>query len=236
MTMHRLSDGSRIEDWQPAGVRDDALLRPLEPPPPTEDEIRHAQVLEAFDALTAGVGAVLDALSAPPPVAPEVHVAAPDLTMLETYLAGVAAAPSAVEVAELVAARVPSAAEQIAPAFDAVLKELKALGKKMSALSIMPSGGSTGHVIIDSGIITSITQPVTLTGTVSTVSPASEQRLDYDVRVDGNPVYVGTADPGTATSAAAWTVVKLTMDASARLTRKQTIASAIWDDRASLAW
>lgn len=65
---------------------------------------------------------------------------------------------------------------------------------------------------------------------------AVESRLDYDGRLDGNPVYVGAANQGTATASADWTVQKLEYDVSARLTRKQVILDAVWDDRASLGW
>lgn len=59
-----------------------------------------------------------------------------------------------------------------------------------------------------------------------------EVRLDYDVRTDGNPVYVGKAPQGTATSATGWTLQKLDYDASARLLRVQVVNNAVWDDRA----
>lgn len=63
-----------------------------------------------------------------------------------------------------------------------------------------------------------------------------EQRLDYVARTDGNPVYVGKADPGSATTLPLWDIQKLTYDSSARLTRVQFLAARIWDDRSTLGW
>lgn len=57
-------------------------------------------------------------------------------------------------------------------------------------------------------------------------------RLDYDVRTDGNPVYVGKAPQGTLTSAVAWTVQRLTYDASARLILVEVRSGVVWDNRA----
>lgn len=70
----------------------------------------------------------------------------------------------------------------------------------------------------------------------------TEKRLDYDVRTDDNPVYIGfaeylfTSDTATvtpSTSATVWVIQKLTYDASDRITRIQA-ARGFWDDRASL--
>lgn len=71
---------------------------------------------------------------------------------------------------------------------------------------------------------------------VSVITTDQETRMDYDVRTDGNPVYVGVATQGTATLSASWVVLKLTYDGSNRLTRKERISDAIWDNRATLGW
>lgn len=59
--------------------------------------------------------------------------------------------------------------------------------------------------------------------------------LDYDVRTDGNPVYVGTNAQAAAEADATWTVMRLTYDASNRLTDKQVLTGS-WTGRAGLAW
>lgn len=63
----------------------------------------------------------------------------------------------------------------------------------------------------------------------------SQKRLDYDVRTDDNPVYVGFNVIGAATSDSGWVVQKLTYDSSSRVTVVQT-AIGSWDSRASLTY
>ncbi|MEO7397669.1 MAG: hypothetical protein ABIW84_03815 [Ilumatobacteraceae bacterium] len=65
----------------------------------------------------------------------------------------------------------------------------------------------------------------------------SDQRVlfDYVARTDGNPVYIGKAIQGTATSAATWQVQRFTYDASNRPTDIQLIVG-IWNNRATLGW
>lgn len=61
-----------------------------------------------------------------------------------------------------------------------------------------------------------------------------ETRLDYAGRTDANPVYVGKAAQGAATTTT-WVVQRLEYDASGRLTRAQVLQGP-WDNRAALAW
>ena len=60
-----------------------------------------------------------------------------------------------------------------------------------------------------------------------------QMRCDYDVRTDGQPVYLGFAPKGLATSVAGWLLHKFTYDGSDRITVRQ-IAYDIWDDRADV--
>ncbi len=60
-----------------------------------------------------------------------------------------------------------------------------------------------------------------------------ESRLDYAARTDDQPVYVGRALQGTATSAGGWVIEKLTYDASNRAVRKE-VATGVWDNRVSM--
>jgi hypothetical protein len=66
--------------------------------------------------------------------------------------------------------------------------------------------------------------------------PASytQKFLDYDVRTDSNPVYVGFNFRGAATSATNWVLQKLTYDASSRVTMVQ-VAIDSWDNHATTA-
>ena len=65
------------------------------------------------------------------------------------------------------------------------------------------------------------------------------QALDYDG--SGNMIYQGTADPGTAKSAAGWRIAKFTYDGSGNLTDIQLADGDlnydnVWNDRASLSY
>ena len=73
--------------------------------------------------------------------------------------------------------------------------------------------------------------------TVEPMPPASftQKRLDYDVRTDSNPVYVGFNFRGAATSATNWVLQKLTYDGSARVTLVQ-IAIDAWDNRTTATY
>jgi len=63
----------------------------------------------------------------------------------------------------------------------------------------------------------------------------TQKRLDYDVRTDSNPVYVGFNFPGAATSATNWALQKLTYDGSARVTLVQ-VATDSWDNRTTTTY
>lgn len=57
-----------------------------------------------------------------------------------------------------------------------------------------------------------------------------ELRLDYGTRTDGQPIYMGFANPGTATGTATWLIQKFTYNASSFMTRRE-VATASWDGR-----
>jgi hypothetical protein len=63
----------------------------------------------------------------------------------------------------------------------------------------------------------------------------TQKFLDYDVRTDSNPVYVGFNFRGAATSDTNWVLQKLTYDASSRVTIVQ-IAIDSWDNHASATY
>jgi hypothetical protein len=60
--------------------------------------------------------------------------------------------------------------------------------------------------------------------------------LDYDNRVDGNPVYVGKNLQTAAQSAATWTIQRLNYDLTSRLTDVQVLTGVAWTGRAGLGW
>ncbi len=64
-------------------------------------------------------------------------------------------------------------------------------------------------------------------------------RVDYDA--NSNAIYLGWAQPGTATSEAKWRIVQNTYDASNRLTGSgfpggSPAFGSIWDNRVSLSY
>ncbi len=64
-------------------------------------------------------------------------------------------------------------------------------------------------------------------------------QLDYDG--GANPIYIGLATPGTATSTARWLIKKLTFDGSDNPTAIKFANGSpnfdqIWDDRASISY
>lgn len=162
--------------------------------------------------------------------APDVVVPAPDLSeviaVLRQALADVAAENGRVE-----------------QTIEEGLRHLSEVIGKVSAAPRVTGKGGIGPVQVkDTGgaLIDPATkgEQQTIQGLLEDVKRSVtdyESRLDYDVRTDGNPVYVGKAPEGTATSATGWTIQKLTYDGSDRLTRAQVL-TGVWDDRASLGW
>lgn len=66
-----------------------------------------------------------------------------------------------------------------------------------------------------------------------------EKRMENDA--NGNPIYVGYAIPGAATSAAKWFITKQTYDGNNAVTRQQFPSDVpafayVWDNRASLTY
>lgn len=68
-----------------------------------------------------------------------------------------------------------------------------------------------------------------------------QQKFDYGSRSDGQPEYIGWADPGVATSEAKWQIRKFTYDANGFVTAIQYAGGAprfdqIYDNLASLSY
>lgn len=218
-----LSDGRRIDDV----IRSLAAPPPAPPPGPDEQTLR----LASIEALLRDLAGSLTALPAP-----QVHVEPIDLGDLTRAVQAVTElrpGATAEDIAEALAARLaPQRAES---ADSAVLVELRKTLERLDFRMKGLGGPAFGSAMSDIssrperqlGVVASITNPV------QTVQVETEQRLDYDSRTDGNPVYVGSADPGTLEAAASWTVLKLSYDASDRLTRKQTQTGIAWTARTS---
>ena len=61
-------------------------------------------------------------------------------------------------------------------------------------------------------------------------------RLDYDVRTDGQPIYVCYAKRGVASSDTDWICQKFTYDGNDQMTVKQTAVNVSYDNRASATY
>ena len=65
--------------------------------------------------------------------------------------------------------------------------------------------------------------------------PSGYQTLiDYDSGT--NPIYIGTADAGVATSTAVWYIIKISWDANDNPTAVKFRDLVVWDDRASITF
>jgi hypothetical protein len=65
--------------------------------------------------------------------------------------------------------------------------------------------------------------------------PSSYQvKIDYTTGT--NPIYIGYADKGLATSVAHWFILKLTWDANNNVTAIQSVNDVTWDDRATATY
>ena len=75
-------------------------------------------------------------------------------------------------------------------------------------------------------------------GTSFDTASGKLMKVDYDVRTDSNPVYVGVAAPGTSddTGAGAWLIQKFTYDGSNRMTVRAINRTGSWTNRASLTY
>lgn len=65
--------------------------------------------------------------------------------------------------------------------------------------------------------------------------------IDYDAVFTSTPIYVGKAARGSASSAAVWQIIKLTLDINGNIISKKWAGgndgfSHIWDNRASLSY
>lgn len=72
-------------------------------------------------------------------------------------------------------------------------------------------------------------------------APPFQQIFDYDVRADQQPVYIGWATCGVATSTPAWKIRKFTYNsdgsvATIKYANGDVGFRAKWDDRTSLAY
>lgn len=126
--------------------------------------------------------------------------------------------------------------------------ELVRIGK-----SVLPDGAASEATLLSlltasmgvqqvtgSVTVTGITFPDSMyvTGSVSVVSPTVPHRNDvnYDTTSDSDHWYYGYAELGTAESAPAWTVKRLTLVSGSVVATRWSPGGQIWDDRGSLSY
>lgn len=159
--------------------------------------------------------------------APSVHIDPPDLSEIVTAVTSLnGTGPTALEIAEAIReVLVPSAVPE--PSVNAEMVEaMKEVAWRLKGVGAQAYGG--GAVTFAPG---AADQFATAIGRGTT---DYETRLDFVDRIDNQPVYVGRATNGTATTAS-WQVEKVTYDGDDRPVRKQVLTGA-WDDRATLDW
>jgi YD repeat-containing protein len=83
--------------------------------------------------------------------------------------------------------------------------------------------------------VAELVAPAPVAGSLTAIVPIIDVETDYGVRTDYQPVYLGTAPPGTPTSAPLWAIRQLTYDASSRLLSILN-ATGAWTARATLTY
>lgn len=158
------------------------------------------------------------------PIAPSI-----DLSELLIALRELPPPPSAEDIAQALASRLvfPQPTD-VTPLLNKVAETLARVDKRRGDVPNMMFGnGVTIKNKTDNPVPVTFDAAEILTTSVQT----RETRLEY-TGTETNPTYVGEAAPGTAISAASWTVKKLTFDASNRTTRIQVQTDIAWDNRA----
>lgn len=82
-----------------------------------------------------------------------------------------------------------------------------------------------------SGFEASIYEPALAAGRYTDIPSNLQMFMDYLLRTDGQPTYIGYGAKGLATSANGWLIYKFTFDDNGFITIRQT-AYAAWDNRA----
>lgn len=101
---------------------------------------------------------------------------------------------------------------------------------QITDLKVVDVTDRAGRVL---GQVTLPAEQITDLKTVTVEEPALEERYEFDA--NGNPLYVGKAPDGTATTAAAWLVYRFTF-VNGLPTRKQVRENVAWDNRATVTW
>jgi len=158
----------------------------------------------------------------------------PDLSDIVTAVTSLKPGPTAAEIAAAIADVMrPDAPENDgAPALREVAEALRNLDFRMQGFGRQAYGG--GAVDLSAPARNYLASEATLKDVKRGITDY-EIRLDYDVRTDSNPVYVGRNQQGVPTADATWIVQKMSYDGSDRMTRVEVLGGS-WDGRAALPW
>lgn len=73
-------------------------------------------------------------------------------------------------------------------------------------------------------------------GATKTFSVPTNYQVRIDYTTGTNPIYVGYADKGAATSSAVWFIMKITWDENNNPTLIQIANNAVWDNRTTTTY
>lgn len=172
---------------------------------------------------------------------PQVNVDAPDLTEIVNAVVGIKGPATATEIADAIAARLRFP-EPVDPsgALAAIAEAMGKLEFRMQGMGSQAYGG--GSVKLEPGqVVTAVggSTEATLSALSITADNIRRGLTDYEARLDydgsNNLIYSGKAANGTATTATAWTIQKLSYT-GANLTRVQVLPNIAWDSRVSAPW
>jgi hypothetical protein len=104
-----------------------------------------------------------------------------------------------------------------------------------SVITGKTTAGGGGYVNVKVNPSGALTTDATITGTVTAESPTYYKRLDDTTTL--NMIYIGEAQPGTATSTASWRIKRLDLTSGLIIQWAGSGAfSQIWDNRAALTY
>lgn len=205
-----------------AGFRpiDRSTLYPEPLPPPDRTD----EVLAALASLRVALGAL------PQPV---VHVDPPDLSAIVTAVSGLKPGAEADDIARAITARLTPpppmpAAEPLQPTLDAIAKALTDLDFRLQGPTAMIGGGI---LHLDPAQLDSAGN-VKVAGKVT--GQTMSALLDYDA--SNRVTYIGKAPPGTAQSAATWTIAQFLYTNPRTSPDSILYATGAWSSRLSLTY
>ena len=158
---------------------------------------------------------------------PTVEVAPPDLTDIVTAVLSLnGTGPTAEDIARAIAESLHFPSPEPDESLAKVASALEKVSNQLKGINSMGGGGGSVNLTPEaSSALADLRHGVT----------DYEIRLDYAGRTDGQPVYLGRAANGSASSLGAWNIEFLTYDVDGNIVRKQVLTGA-WDNRAALAW